>query len=391
MAPTAPTGLTVSGSTVSSVTLSWSAASDNVGVTGYRVYRNGTDVSGPINALNFTDAGLAPSTSSTYEVRAFDAAGNSSPPASVTGSSLADTEAPSVPGAPSVSGQTQTRITVTWPASTDNVGVAGYRVYRDGADVSGLVAGLTFADTGLTAGTTYTYRVSASDAVGNASAASSPVDGTTLSAVAEPTPLYADDWTLADGSPWADAWTTSSANGSATVAAGAGRLAYTDVSGAYSRAQLTGVAPVADAGVTFSFQWDSTALRSFVDIGLRGTSTWQNGYRLRNGYFLELNSTSSNVSVGRNVNGVVTTLAIVANAHTVTTGKQWVRFQVVGSTIRFRTWADGAEEPVTWNYSGTDTSLTDPGQLFVSMVRSGSNVGAKAFTIDDLALAPVTP
>ena len=64
---------------------------------------------------------------------------------------------------------------------------------------------------------------------------------------------------------------------------------------------------------------------------------------------------------------------------------------MVGSTIRFRAWADGAEEPTTWMWSGTDTSVTAPGQLFISMVRSGTNVGAKALTIDDLTLALVTP
>jgi chitodextrinase len=390
-APTAPVGLAVSGSTVSSVSLSWSAASDNVAVTSYRVYRNGADVSGPITALTFTDAGLAPSTSSTYEVRAFDAAGNQGPAASVGGSSLADTTAPSVPGAATVSGETPSKLTLTWPASTDDVAVTGYRVYRDGTDVSGVLAGMSFTDTGLTAGTTYTYRVRATDAAGNDSGLSDPVDGTTLPTVVEPTPLYSDTWTQADGSPWAAQWTTSNANGTATVASGAGRLAYSDVAGAYSRAQLTGVAPVADAGVLFSYQWDSTAARSFVDIGLRGSGTWQNGYRLRNGYYLELSSTSSTVTVARNVNGVVTTLATVPNAQTVGTGKQWVRYQVVGSTIRFRTWADGADEPTGWTWSGTDTSVSAPGQFFISMVRSGTNVGAKAIALDDLTLAPVTP
>jgi hypothetical protein len=68
-----------------------------------------------------------------------------------------------------------------------------------------------------------------------------------------------------------------------------------------------------------------------------------------------------------------------------------VRYQVVGSTVRFRTWADGQEEPLTWTYSGTDTSLTAPGQLFVSMVRAGTNVGDKALTLDDLTYAPVLP
>jgi chitodextrinase len=390
-APTAPTGLSVTGSTVSSVSLAWSAATDNNGVTAYRVFRDGTDVSGAIAGLSFTDTGLLPATSSTYTVRAYDAAGNESPAATVTGSSLADTDGPTTPGTPSISGETQTKLTVSWTASTDNVGVAGYRVFRDGNDVSGLINGLSFTDTGLTAGTTYAYRVRAFDAAGNSSALTSTTNGTTASVVTEPTPLYADTFGLTDGSPWAAQWTTTNASGSATVAAGAGRLAYTDVAGAYSRALLSGVAAVADAGVKFSYQWDSTAARSFVDVGLRSSGGWQNAYRTRTGYFLELTSNSTTATIGRNVNGVVTTIATVTNAQTVTTGKQWVRFQVVGSTVRVRIWADGVEEPSTWNWSGTDTSVATAGQLSISLVRSGSNVGAKAFTIDDLALAPVTP
>ncbi|MEV4414674.1 RICIN domain-containing protein [Catellatospora sp. NPDC049609] len=77
-APTAPANLSASGTTASSTSLSWSASTDNVGVTGYLVFRNGVQV-GTTTTIGYTDTGLAASTSYSYTVRARDAAGNQSP------------------------------------------------------------------------------------------------------------------------------------------------------------------------------------------------------------------------------------------------------------------------------------------------------------------------
>jgi endoglucanase len=77
-APTTPTGLAVTGTTSSSVTLSWSASSDNVGVTGYDVYRGNT-LAGTTTSTSFTDTGLTAATAYSYTVTAHDAAGNVSP------------------------------------------------------------------------------------------------------------------------------------------------------------------------------------------------------------------------------------------------------------------------------------------------------------------------
>ncbi|MET9175613.1 glycoside hydrolase family 5 protein, partial [Streptomyces misionensis] len=74
-APSAPTGLAVSGTTSSSVSLKWTAATDNVGVTGYDVYRGSTKV-GSTTSTSYTDSGLTASTSYSYTVKARDAAGN---------------------------------------------------------------------------------------------------------------------------------------------------------------------------------------------------------------------------------------------------------------------------------------------------------------------------
>ncbi len=75
--PTVPTGLTVTGTTSSSVSLSWTASTDNVAVTGYNVYR-GTTLAGTTATTSYTDSGLTASTQYGYTVEAYDAAGNTS-------------------------------------------------------------------------------------------------------------------------------------------------------------------------------------------------------------------------------------------------------------------------------------------------------------------------
>ena len=73
--PTVPSGLSARGVSASEIDLTWTASTDNVGVTGYNIYRNNNQI-GTSSAASFADTGLAPSTSYTYAVAAFDAAGN---------------------------------------------------------------------------------------------------------------------------------------------------------------------------------------------------------------------------------------------------------------------------------------------------------------------------
>jgi hypothetical protein len=61
---------------------------------------------------------------------------------------------------------------------------------------------------------------------------------------------------------------------------------------------------------------------------------------------------------------------------------------VVGSTIQFKNWADGQAEPAAWTSTITDSTVTAAGQLHLSFVRGGSNVGAKNVQIDDLTVLP---
>ena len=170
-APTAPGGLTKTAATQTGISLSWNASSDNIAVTGYRVYRNGT-ATGTTSGTTHTASGLSCNTSYTFAVEAYDAAGNTSARTSITAATsacaTADTTPPSVPGGMAFTGATETTVGLRWNASTDNVGVAGYRVYRDGTAV-GTTQGTSFTFTGLTCDTSYTFSVEAYDAAGNAS------------------------------------------------------------------------------------------------------------------------------------------------------------------------------------------------------------------------------
>jgi chitodextrinase len=177
--PTVPTYLKATAASSSQINLTWTASTDNVGVKGYRIYRNGTQIA-TTATTSFSNSGLAASTTYTYRVSAYDAAGNSSAQsssASATTKAL-DTQAPSIPTNLKTTAASSSQINLTWTASTDNVGVKGYRIYRNGTQIA-TTATTSFSNSGLAASTTYTYRVSAYDAAGNSSAQSASASATT--------------------------------------------------------------------------------------------------------------------------------------------------------------------------------------------------------------------
>jgi chitodextrinase len=296
-----------------------------------------------------------------------------------------DTTAPSAPSGLAASNITPSGLTLTWGASSDDVGVTGYQVVRNGTVIA-TPTGTTYTDSGLTAHTTYTYVVRAVDAAANVSGDSNTITPTTLDTPPPGTSLFSDLFAGADGSAWGSGWTTTTSAGSATIQGNGGRLALNDTTGAYARAQLTGLANRADSEALFSYQWNSTAARTYFSVYLRGSGGWSNPYRPTNGYGLELASDSATVTVRKVTGGTVSNLASVSGANSLTTAKQWIRLRVVGTTIQFKTWIDGQTEPAAWRSTTTDTAVTAPGQLFISNVRSGSNTGTKNITIDDLTI-----
>ncbi|MEV4369524.1 glycosyl hydrolase family 18 protein [Nonomuraea sp. NPDC049637] len=182
-APSVPGNLRSTGVTDTSVALAWNASTDNVAVTGYEVYRGGTLVT-TVTGTTYNDTGLTANTAYSYTVRARDAAGNRSAnsnqiSATTTGGGGGDDKTPpSVPGNLRSTGVSNNSVALAWNASTDNVAVTGYEVYRGGTLVT-TVTGTTYNDTGLTANTSYTYTVRARDAAGNRSADSNQITATT--------------------------------------------------------------------------------------------------------------------------------------------------------------------------------------------------------------------
>ena len=180
IAPTAPT-LSASGTTETTTSLSWSGATDNVGVTGYDVYKDGV-LLGSTASTSYVVSGLTNSTTYSFTVKAKDAAGNVSVASNVvsvtTLTPTPDTTAPTTPTL-SASGTTTTTTNLSWSGATDNVAVTGYDVYKGGIFLASTTT-TNYAVSGLTASTTYTFTVRAKDAAGNISVDSNTVSVTTL-------------------------------------------------------------------------------------------------------------------------------------------------------------------------------------------------------------------
>ncbi len=182
-APTAPTSLVAGALNPTTINLSWSASTDNIGVTNYLVFRD--TLPSPIASVvgtAFSDTGLTPLSSHSYRVIAIDGAGNLSGFSNTaTANTPADTSAPSAPTDLTAVGSNSTTINLSWTASTDNVDVVGYQVFRDGGTTPIATVSVTnFSDTGLAVGSTHTYTVKAVDAANNQSGTSNTVTASTL-------------------------------------------------------------------------------------------------------------------------------------------------------------------------------------------------------------------
>ena len=169
-APSTPSGLSASAVSSAQINLSWNASTDNVGVSGYKVYRNSALIA-TVAATGYSDKGLLPSTTYTYKVASFDAAGNTSGRSIAVSLMTVDSTPPTAPVSLTARAASSSRVNLSWQASTDNVGVAGYKVYRNSALIA-TVATTGYSDAGLLPLTTYTYSVAAYDAAGNSSAKS---------------------------------------------------------------------------------------------------------------------------------------------------------------------------------------------------------------------------
>ena len=165
-APTAPATVTAAAHDgPPTVSLTWSAASDDVGVVSYDVLRDGVVVAAA-TGTSWIDTALAATETHTYGVRAKDAAGNVGPATSVT-ATVPDQIAPTAPQSFTIRAYSRpVRVALTWVAATDNVKVTGYRITRNGALLT-TVTGTSFTDSAVAGAATYRYAVVAIDAAGN--------------------------------------------------------------------------------------------------------------------------------------------------------------------------------------------------------------------------------
>ena len=187
-APRAPRNVNVSDIDKTTATVTWDEAIDNVGVTGYNIYLGDSET--PVNGdqlvmgLTYTLEGLDAATEYTVKVEAVDTSGNKSETKAEAGFTTLeaeepDKEAPTKPTDVKVDAKTKDSITISWTASTDNVGVKGYKILVDGMEKANVTEGTTCTITGLEPGTEYKIVVIAYDAM-NSTASSDVLTVSTL-------------------------------------------------------------------------------------------------------------------------------------------------------------------------------------------------------------------
>src|SRR5918995_2562458 len=178
-APSAPGAVGVSSASATTITLTWSASRDNVGIAGYGAYLNGARV-GTTSTRSYKFTSLACGTTYRLGVGAFDAAHNRSTIAAALAATSPCIHAnpPSAPTGLHQTSWSSTGAGVAWTAATDNVGVAGYTVYRDGVPLT-TTQGTTSWIGNLVCGSGHSISVETYDAAGNHSPRTTAVVNTT--------------------------------------------------------------------------------------------------------------------------------------------------------------------------------------------------------------------
>lgn len=181
--PTSPVNLSADEITETSVGISWEAATDDVAVTAYIIYQNGVEIA-EITGITYQATALTSNTDYTFEIRAKDGAENLSdatePLQVITLKEVVvDIAPPSIPQNLTVIESTQTSISLSWGASTDDTAVTGYYIYQNNQNIAS-VQSTAFDISNLVPATTYRYKVTAYDAEGNESGQSLGVSAMTL-------------------------------------------------------------------------------------------------------------------------------------------------------------------------------------------------------------------
>ena len=177
-APTTPTNVVASNETSSTIDITWTAASDNIGVTQYRIYIDAV-LTAQTAEVNFKITNLQPGTSYNIQIEARDLINNKSEKSNlITATTTSDTTAPSVPTNITASNISGTGFKMNWDAATDDTAVTTYTIFVNSIQTA-TTSELSYTLTGLAPATTYQIAVSAKDAATNESARSNAVAITT--------------------------------------------------------------------------------------------------------------------------------------------------------------------------------------------------------------------
>ncbi|MBC7592098.1 MAG: right-handed parallel beta-helix repeat-containing protein [Salinibacterium sp.] len=260
--PLPPQGVTATALGLGATSLTWDAAPDDVGVVAYLIYRGDSPdpaVTLDASVRSWLDVDpAARSTTTSYSIRARDAAGNVSAPAVVAAPRAIiepDVVPPTAPLSVTCVSQEINAVVISWGAASDEAGIGGYLVYRFGSSVPVAIldaSARTYTDMGLTAGTEYSYVVRARDTSGNLGPASTVLVTHTAS-TADVNP------------PSSPASVTATATSGTTIA-----LAW---GGATDNVAVTGYLVYRNGSSTASAMLGATA-RSFTDSTLSATTTY---------------------------------------------------------------------------------------------------------------------
>lgn len=263
--PSVPTGLAWTAPSGTSVVLTWSASTDDVGVAGYDVYRDGALLVSLGNVLTATDSTVTAGSTHDYAVLARDGHGHSSALTAPVSATTPLDSPPTVPANVAASATTPYAVSVTWDASTDDVGVVDYDLYRDGTLRAGHLTTLSFSDVAVSSGATYAYAVRARDGSGNVSALSSPAS---VNVPAAPAPLFASGFESGD-----PAWTTNSLVSTTSPVHGGSAAAEANLTNAAGKSAKKAVTSASDVyGRVWIYIKSQDSASNVTLAGFRSTS-----------------------------------------------------------------------------------------------------------------------
>ncbi|MEO8695675.1 MAG: RHS repeat-associated core domain-containing protein [Acidimicrobiales bacterium] len=204
-------------------------------------------------------------------------------------------------------------------------------------------------------------------------------------------PVAEDDFAGNNGATWASKWTTAANSGGAVdvqgaitgLNGGAGHLKATTATG-WARALGDATTTNTDAEVVSVVRTSASVGNGETKLWLRGSTAWAtNNHNLTNGYAVSLDMAANQLRIKKVVSSTETTL--VSSAMTFAANNSYrVRFQAYGSTLRARVWVDGTAEPVTWNVTIVDASLTN-GRAAISM----SSTATRDIYLDEYYVQPL--